>query len=85
MSIDLSAVERHSPGRLLFSAVFFACMGGIELGKGIQQLLRERVVQNWIVSFIFGFAFLAFGLFWAVMLMRRIDALQKEKAIAGSR
>jgi hypothetical protein len=84
MAIDLSSVERHSSGKLLFSAVSFACMGGIGLGEGIQQSLKERSTQNWIVSFIFGLAFLAFGIFWAVILMRRLVASPKEQPVARS-
>jgi hypothetical protein len=69
--MDLTVINRHSPGRLGFSTVVFSCLGGVELGRGIQQLIRVESAGIWIVSFLCGSAFLGYGIFWAVMLARR--------------
>jgi hypothetical protein len=72
--MDLSVMDKHSSRRLAFSAVFWSCLGGIEIGQGIQQILARALNYPWIVPFLMGFAFLAYGIFWAVMLVRRIGS-----------
>jgi hypothetical protein len=77
--VDLSIVNTHSHRRLAFSAVFWSCLGGVELGRAVQQLMVSRWISrwqyDWPISFLMGSAFLAYGIFWAVMLLRRVDRL----------
>ena len=73
--MDLSVVNRHSPRNLAISAVFWSCFGGFELGWGIQEFLSARWQYKWIHQFLFGPVCLAFGIFWAVMLVRRVNAV----------
>lgn len=72
--MDLTIVKKHSSRNLVFSAMLWSCLGGLEIGRGIQQLLSQKWLYNWIVSFLIGAAFLGFGIFWAVLLLRRIDS-----------
>ena len=72
--MDLSVVNRHSTRNMVISAVFFSCFGGIEIGRGIEQVQSRAVNYSWIVLFLWGAAFLAYGIFWAVMLVRRIGS-----------
>jgi TM2 domain-containing membrane protein YozV len=72
--VDLSVVKKHSPRNLAFSSVFWSGMGGFCLGRGVQELLQSQ--YDWTVSLLFGIAFLAYGIFWAVMLVRRVGTLQ---------
>lgn len=69
--MDLSTVSKHSSQGVAFSAAFFSCMGGIEIGRGLNQLQAARFQYDWIGSFLVGAAFLGFGIFWAVILVRR--------------
>ena len=69
--MDLSSVNKHNPRRLAISAVFFSCFGGMKIGWGIQQLATARFQYSWIESLLTGSAFLCFGIFWAVLLVRR--------------
>jgi len=69
--MDLSSVNKHTPRNLAISAVFFSCFGGMKIGWGIQQLAAARFQYAWIESFLVGSAFLCFGIFWAVLLVRR--------------
>jgi hypothetical protein len=77
--MDLSSVNKHSPARLLSMAVFWSCIGGVWLGEGIQQFLRERFSYSWASYVLLGSVSVAFGIFWAVMLMRRIGHASKER------
>ena len=72
--MDLGSVNRRSPRDLAIGAVLFSCMGGMELGRGIQGLVFTKVLYAWTVEFLFGTAFLAYGIFWAVMLVRRVGS-----------
>jgi hypothetical protein len=67
-------VNKHSPQVLAFNAVFFSCFGGIEIGLGVHKLLTAKLEYAWIGSFLIGSAFVLYGVFWAVMLVRRKDA-----------
>jgi hypothetical protein len=69
--MDLSVIGKHSSRRLVFNAVFWSCLGGIEVGRGIQQILSHALNYPWIVPFLMGSTFLAYGIFWAMMLVRR--------------
>ena len=71
--MDLSIVNKHSSRNLGIGAVLWSLIGGIELGRGIQQILIGASKGSWLVSFIFGSAFLAYGVFWVVMLVRRAN------------
>ena len=70
-SSTLSVVNKHSSRTLGISAVFFSCLGGIELGRGIEEFIFNKGGFTWVTSFLFGPAFLAYGIFWIVMLVRR--------------
>jgi len=72
--MDLSIVNRHSYRRLVIAAVVWSCLGGIEIGRGIQEVLSRALNYPWIVPFLMGSAFLAYGIFWAVMLVRRVGS-----------
>lgn len=72
--MDLLAVKKHSAHGLAFSTVFWSCLGGIELGRGIDQILNKNFQYRWITPLMFGTAFLALGVFWAAMLLRRKTA-----------
>ena len=69
--MDLSSVNKQNPRNLAISAVLFSCFGGMKIGWGIQQLIAARFQYTWIEPFLTGSAFLCFGIFWAVMLVRR--------------
>ena len=69
--MDLSIVNKHTPRNLALSAVSFSCFGGIKIGWGIQQLIAAKFQYSWIESFLTGSAFLGFGIFWVVLLVRR--------------
>jgi uncharacterized membrane protein YbhN (UPF0104 family) len=75
--MDLSRVNKHSNRTLAFSAVFWSCSGGLWLGQGIQQLVHAKWEYTWIASFLMGLAFLAYGIFWSVMLVRRAAVVSK--------
>jgi hypothetical protein len=68
--IDHKDVKRHSPRTLGFSAVSWACIGGIWLGHGIEQLIHRRSEYDWTTSLLLGSAFLLYGIYWVVMLIR---------------
>lgn len=70
--MDLSIMNRHSPRNLAIGAVLWSCFGGFELGQGLQLLLSAKGDYHWIAQFLFGPVFLALGIFWAVMLVRRV-------------
>ena len=72
--MDLSIVNRHCPRNLAISAVLWSCLGGFELGRGLQLFLSAKWDYRWIAQFLSGPVFLAFGIFWAVMLVRRVGA-----------
>jgi len=72
--MDLSIVSKHSSRDLAISTVFWSCLGGAEIGIGIQQTLANFHSFRWVNFLLFGAACLAFGIFWAVMLLRRVKA-----------
>jgi uncharacterized membrane protein SpoIIM required for sporulation len=65
---------------LAVSAIFFSCFGGMKLGWGIQQFAAAKFQYSWIESFLTGSAFLGFGIFCVVLLVRRA---QHDKAGGG--
>jgi hypothetical protein len=69
--MNLERVNKNSPRSLAFSAVSFSCLGGIEIGIGIQELIFRRARFDWITSFLFGVAFVCYGIFWGAILARR--------------
>jgi len=69
--IDLSIITKHSHRSLAVGTVFWSCLGGVELSRGVQQLMISRWQYDWPVSFLMGSAFLTYGIFWAAMLARR--------------
>jgi hypothetical protein len=74
--MDLSSVNKHSSRDLALSTVFWSALGGIEIGRGLQQLIHAKLHYDWITSFLFGPTFVCYGIFWAVMLVRRISTAQ---------
>lgn len=76
--MDLGSVNKRSPRDLAIGAVVFSCMGGFELGRGIQGLVFTKLLYVWTAEFLFGTAFLAYGIFWAVMLLRRVGSVTQE-------
>ena len=72
--MDLGNINERPPRDLAIASVLFSFMGGIELGRGIQGLVSTRVLYPWTVEFLFGTAFLAYGIFWAVILVRRASS-----------
>ena len=72
--MDIGTVNRRSSRDLAIGSVLFSCMGGVELGRGIQGLVFTKLLYPWTVEFLFGTAFLAYGIFWAVMLVRRASS-----------
>ena len=80
--VDLSVVKKHSPRNLTISSVAWSCIGGVELGRGVQQLMGSHSQFGWTVSFLFGTVFLAYGIFWAVMLLRCFAALRNGQSCA---
>ncbi|MGA8408570.1 MAG: hypothetical protein WB680_15450 [Candidatus Acidiferrales bacterium] len=72
--ISSSRLNKHSPRFLVASAVFCSTFGGVEIGWGIQELITTRVKYDWIGSILFGVAFVCYGIFWAVMLVRRVNS-----------
>lgn len=76
--MDLSRLNKSSPRTLAISAVSFSCFGGIELGWGIQDLIHAKWQYRWTGELLMGAAFLAYGIFWAVMLVRRVSSGTEE-------
>ena len=72
--IDLGIVKKHSSRNLALLAISFSCAGGVELGRGIQELIASRWLYQWTTSFLIGSVFLACGIFWSVMLVRRTNS-----------
>lgn len=72
--MDLSAVSKHSASSLAISTVFWSCLGGVDIGQGIQRTIHSYNSYNWVLDFLFGSVFLALGIFWAVILVRRVKA-----------
>ena len=70
--MGLSIVSKHSLRNLAISTVFWSCVGGAEIGIGIQQTLTDYHSFRWVNWLVFGVVFLAFGIFWAVRLLRRV-------------
>jgi hypothetical protein len=70
----LDVVNKHSARGLGITAVVFCSIGGIGLGRGIEELIHTNGRFGWIASTLMGSAFLAYGAFWVVMLVRRAQA-----------
>jgi len=70
--MDLTIVNKHSTRSLAISTVFWSWLGGVELGRGILELKLKYDQFTWFVPFLFGSVFLAIGIFYVVMLVRRI-------------
>jgi succinate-acetate transporter protein len=69
--MDLNRFDKHSPRSLAIGAVLFSCFGGIEVGWGIRDLVHSKWQYNWTGEMLVGAAFLAYGVFWVVLLVRR--------------
>jgi hypothetical protein len=59
---------------LVIPTVSFSFFGGTWIGMGIEHMIFRRAENNWTSDFLMGFAFLGFGIFWALMLLRRVRA-----------
>jgi hypothetical protein len=70
--MDLSIVSKHSSRNLATSTICWSCLGGVDIGIGILQTLTDYHSFRWVTWLLFGVASLAFGIFWAVMLLRRV-------------
>ena len=76
--MNLARMNKNSSKTFAPNAVLFSCFGGIELGFGIHQLMVARVHFDWIGSLLFGSAFVLYGIFSAVMLVRRADSAKMQ-------
>jgi hypothetical protein len=76
--MNLAPMNKNSSKTVALNAVLFSCFGGIEIGFGIHQLMIARVRFDWIGSLLFGSAFVLYGIFWAVMLVRRADSAKMQ-------
>jgi hypothetical protein len=72
IAVDLTIVNKHSTRNLAISTVSWSCLGGVELGRGLLELKFKYDQFTWFVPFLFGSVFLALGIFYVVMLVRRI-------------
>ena len=70
--IDRSGIRKHWRRALAFNAVSFSGFGEYSLGSGVKQLIHTRGTVEWINSLLMGSAFLLYGIYWAVMLLRRV-------------
>jgi succinate-acetate transporter protein len=73
-NMDLSSVNKHSSRNMAILTVCCSGFGGEQIERGIQQLIHARLQYDWTSSFLLGSAFLCYGTFWAVMLVRRTGA-----------
>jgi hypothetical protein len=72
--MDISSVHKRSTRDLVFSTVFSWFFGGLWLAQGIDRLVQDRLAYKWVSSLLMGLAFLAVGIFYTVMLLRRIPS-----------
>jgi hypothetical protein len=72
--MDLSSVNKRSTRSLVFTAIFCWFCGGYYLADGIHRLVRDRLAYKWPGSFLFCLAWLGVGIFYTVMLLRRIPS-----------
>jgi hypothetical protein len=70
--MDLTRMNKHSAHVLATSAVTWSCLAGFELGWGMQGAITNYKRYAWIHSFLFGSVALALGIFWVVLLVRRM-------------
>ena len=70
----LSLINTRTLKGIVISTVCLSFMGGALIGTGIEQLVFKRSAYNWIGNVLGGFAFFLWGIFWAVMLLRRVRA-----------
>jgi hypothetical protein len=75
--MDRSSVNKYSSRNLAIFSVVFSAAGGMDIGWGIQQILHLKLQFSWI-DVLYGSAGLCFGVFCAVMLVRRTGAAQVE-------
>jgi hypothetical protein len=84
MRINLESVNRLSPRRLAYGAVFFSAFGGFMSGSAVFKYLSGRPeLFSWIGDALVGFAFVAYGMFWAVMLVRRANSSIPRRDVPG--
>ena len=76
--MDLGIVREFSSVNLALSAVCFSCLGGVEIGLGIQRIISDYPPYRWFNCFLFGIAWLGYGVFWALTLLRRVKATQPQ-------
>jgi hypothetical protein len=74
-STVINFISLHSTRQLGGASVFNSCLGGFELGWAAHQWMRDQDVGALIVELLFGSAFLALGIFYAMMLIRRASHL----------
>jgi hypothetical protein len=72
--MDLSSIHRRSTRTLVFTAIFFWFFGGFYLADGIQRLVQDKLAYKWPGSFLICSAYLGVGIFYTVMLLRRIPS-----------
>jgi hypothetical protein len=72
--INLIVRGKYSPRLLAFSAVFWSCLGGFFIGRGLELSLRARSQYDWIFSLLLGVVYLLFGIFWSVKLVCWVGA-----------
>jgi len=58
----------------MFTAIFFWFFGGYYLADGIHRLAQARLAYKWPSSFLLCLAYLGIGIFYTVMLLRRIPS-----------
>jgi hypothetical protein len=78
--MDLGIVSKQPTRNLAIVTVSWSCLGGVEIGNGIQQTLTNYHSIRWMNSFLFGAACVAFGIFSAVTLLRRAKSWSRSPA-----
>jgi hypothetical protein len=72
--MDLSSVHKRSTRSLVFTLIFCWFFGGYYVADGTQRLLQDRLAYRWPSSFLLCSAYVGIGIFFTVMLLRRIPS-----------
>ncbi len=62
--------KKNSPRATAAATVAFSCFGGVQIGLGFHELLSARQEYHWIGTFLLGIAFVCYGAYWAILLIR---------------
>ena len=72
----MNKFESASPKQLAFGTVMFSCFGGLRLGSALEGWLHPNGQFRWIGESLFGLAFVLYGIYWAVLLVRRTSSVR---------